>query len=220
MSQIGSLEGIIASARAVLEEKYRARETALAHGRALTRTCANAIRAMHRKELGEARAALDGARAEAMQVAEALTAHPDLLYAGYVQDAHKELAEAACLLALIEETPLPAPIALGIEPAAFLNGLAEAASEGRRYALDCLRRDRSDEAQRMLGQMDDILSQLATIDYPDAVTGGLRRTCDALRAVVERTRGDVTMAVLQERLRHALPEASTLKPAPFDETDA
>lgn len=200
-----NLTTLVGDARATLEVKYRAREVALAHGRALTRTCANAIRAMHRGELDEARAAVDGARDEARQVSESLAAHPDLLYAGYVQDAHKELAEAACLLALIQSADLPAPADLGVGAAAFLNGLAEAASEGRRYTLDCLRRDRLDEAQRMLGIMDDTLSELATVDYPDAVTDGLRRTCDALRAVVERTRGDVTLAVLQDRLRRSLP---------------
>ncbi|HVK03972.1 MAG TPA: hypothetical protein VM490_10875, partial [Armatimonadaceae bacterium] len=125
------LNDIIAVARAVLDEKYRAREAALAHGRALTRTCANAIRALHRGEFDAARAALDGARAEAAQVTASLTAHPDLYHAGYVQDAHKELAEAEALFALIRKEPLPTPEGLGLQVAAYLNGLAEAASEGR-----------------------------------------------------------------------------------------
>lgn len=200
-----NLLDLIGAARLALDETYRTRETALAHGRALTRTCANAIRAMHRGEMAEAQQAVDGARAEAARVSEALSGHPDLFFAGYVQDAHKELAEAAVLLALLMETPLPSPDALGIQTAAYLNGLAEAASEGRRHALDCLRRGETERAEAMLGRMDDILSALTTLDYPDAVTGGLRRTCDALRAVVERTRGDVTMAVLQSRFLLSLP---------------
>jgi translin len=199
-----NLQELIAAARGTLDIKYQAREVALAHGRALTRTCANAIRAMHRGEYAEARTALDGARNEARRVADALAPHPDLFFAGYVQDAHKELAEAEVLLALLRGEPLPTPDALGIEVAAFLNGLAEAASEGRRHALDCLRRGETDHAQATLAAMDDILSALTTVDYPDAVTSGLRRTCDALRAVVERTRGDVTMAVLQNRLLTSL----------------
>ena len=203
-----NLLDLIGAARATLDETYQTREIALAHGRALTRTCANAIRAMHRGEMEEAEQAVNGARAEAARVSEALAAHLDLFFAGYVQDAHKELAEAAVLLALLSETPLPSPDTLGIQTAAYLNGLAEAASEGRRHALDCLRRGETERAEAMLGRMDDILSTLTTIDYPDAVTGGLRRTCDALRAVVERTRGDVTMAVLQSRFLHALPTDS------------
>lgn len=198
------LEDRINDARTLLDAKYQAREAALGHGRALTRTCANAIRALHRGELAIARAAVQGAQAEAGRVAQSLAPHPDLLFAGYVQDAHKELAEAACLLALIEEKGLPAPSELGIETAPYLNGLAEAASEGRRFALDCLRRGELARAQTMLAAMDDVLSALATLDYPDALTSGLRRTCDALRAVVERTRGDVTIAVLQHTLLNAL----------------
>lgn len=200
-----NLTEIVSQARAALEATYQSRERALAHGRALTRTCANAIRAMHRGELSEARLAVQGAQAEAQQVAAALADYPELLYAGYVQDAHKELAEAACLLALIEGSALPTPAALGIEPAAYLNGLAEAASEGRRHALDGLRKGEHARAERLLLAMDEILSALATVDFPDAVTGGLRRTCDALRAVVERTRGDVTMAMVQNRLLERLP---------------
>ena len=118
------VEAIVAAARGVLEEKYRAREEALAHGRALTRTCANAIRALHRGEYDAARTALDGARAEASRVAAALAPHPDLLFAGFIQDAHKELVEAEALFALIRDQPLPAPEALGVEAAAYLNGLA------------------------------------------------------------------------------------------------
>lgn len=214
------LAHILNAARATLDEKYRARETALAHGRALTRTCANAIRAMHRGEFEDARVALNGARSETARIAEALSAHPDLFFAGYVQDAHKELSEAETLFALMCRNPLPTPQSLGIETAAFLNGLAEAASEGRRFALDRLRRGDVSRASAMLEAMDEILSALTTLDYPDAVTGGLRRTCDALRAVVERTRGDVTMAALQERLLQAIPSNGSpvtlqnLTPAP------
>jgi translin len=195
-----NLETLITEARKTLETTYQAREKALAHGRALTRTCANAIRAMHRSEFDEARASLDSVGEAAREMAVALQAFPELLYAGYVQDAHKELAEAECLFALLTDASLPVPASLHIETPAYLNGLAEAASELRRHALDCLRRGDVSRAERMLSRMDEILSALTTIDYPDAVTSGLRRTCDALRAVVERTRGDVTLAVLHENL--------------------
>ncbi len=213
------LAHILNVARATLDEKYRARETALVHGRALTRTCANAIRAMHRGQFEDARVALNGARSETARIADALSAHPDLFFAGYVQDAHKELAEAETLFALMRHEPLPNPQSLRIETAAFLNGLAEAASEGRRFALDRLRRGDVTRASVMLEAMDEILSALTTLDYPDAVTGGLRRTCDALRAVVERTRGDVTMAALQERLLQAIPNNSGVVLLPNLPTD-
>ena len=204
-----NLHQLIHDARLRLETTYQIRESALAHGRALTRTCANAIRAMHRGELHAADTSLAAASLEVARMSELMQPHPELLYAGYVQDAHKELAEASCLLALLRGTDLPSWDALGIAPAAWLNGLAEAASEGRRHALDLLRADRVEDAERILGQMDEILSALATVDFPDAVTDGLRRTCDALRAVVERTRGDITLAVVQLRHRNAITAANT-----------
>jgi len=204
-----NLSALVLAARAELERKNTAREAALTHGRTLVRTCANAIRALHRGELDAAGSAIDGARIEAARVRETLSEHPELLHAGYVQDAHKELAEAACLLSMLRDDPLPSASELGIAGPAWCNGLAEAASEGRRHALDRLRRDDLDGAENMLGRMDDILSELMTIDYPDSVTDGLRRTCDALRAVVERTRGDVTLAVVQTRTRKALEARDT-----------
>jgi translin len=149
-----------------------------------------------------------------------LKPHPDLFFAGYVQDAHKELAEAEALFALIQETPLPRPDDLGIRTAAYLNGLAEAASEGRRFTLDCLRRGDIPRAERMLAAMDEILSALTTLDYPDAVTSGLRRTCDALRAVVERTRGDLTIASLQTQFLRTLRAEGVAIPAGTADADA
>ena len=204
-----NLPQLINDARLRLETTYQIRESALAHGRGLTRTCANAIRAMHRGELDAADMALTAAATEVARMSELMQPHPEVLYAGYVQDAHKELAEASCLLALLRGNDLPDWNSLGIAPAAWLNGLAEAASEGRRHALDLLRADRVEDAERILGQMDEILSALATVDFPDAVTDGLRRTCDALRAVVERTRGDITLAVVQLRHRNAITAANT-----------
>lgn len=204
-----NLQQLINDARLRLETTYQIRESALAHGRGLTRTCANAIRAMHRGELDAADTALAAASIEVARMSELMQPHPELLYAGYVQDAHKELAEASCLLALLRGNDLPDWNHLRIAPAAWLNGLAEAASEGRRHALDLLRADRVEDAERILGQMDEILSALATVDFPDAVTDGLRRTCDALRAVVERTRGDITLAVVQLRHRNAITAANT-----------
>ena len=99
---------------------------------------------------------------------------------------------------------MPTADELGVEVQAYLNGMAEAASELRRQALDSLRKADNDEAERMLRVMDDVYSLLVTIDYPDALTGGLRRTTDALRAVIERTRGDVTNALVIARLQAAI----------------
>ena len=133
-----------------------------------------------------------------------LRPHPDLFYTGYVQDAQKEYVEALATFSLVTGEPMQTPEEIGVAAAAFLNGLAEAVGELRRYVLDLLRRGEAESCEGYLRTMDDIYSLLVTIDYPDALTGGLRRTTDATRAILERTRGDLTFALRQRDLEAAL----------------
>jgi translin len=138
-----------------------------------------------------------------------LAEHPDLYHAGYVQDALKELAEAHITYALVASRPLPSPEELNVPPAAYLNGLGEAMGELRRHILDVIRHGKVGRCERMLQVMEDVYSALVTVDYPDALTGRLRRTTDMVRGVLERTRGDLTVATRQETLRRALRKFET-----------
>lgn len=198
------LEAIGERARAYLESKNAARDRALQHSRTLIRHCANAIRAVHRAEGEQARAQLAEARLLVGALRRDLTAYPDLYHAGYTQDALKEFAEASIVHALVGGAPLPDPEELGIEYASYLGGLGEAAGELRRRVLDLLRHGYSPEAERLLEGMDDIYALLVTVDFPDAITGNLRRITDMVRGVVERTRGDLTTSHQQEELKAAL----------------
>ncbi|MEN9937894.1 MAG: hypothetical protein RLZZ387_4473 [Chloroflexota bacterium] len=199
-----SIESVVAEAVAQIEASHGAREQALARSRALVRQCANAIRACHRGEFESAAGQLRDATETARALRAGLAAHPDLMFAGYTQDALKEYAEAALVYAFLRDEEPPSPAALQVDPAAYLNGLAEAASELRRAILDGLRRGETARGEALLAVMDDVYGLLVTVDYPDAVTGGLRRTTDALRAVLERTRGDVTATIRQDQLAAAL----------------
>ena len=198
------LEAIGERARAFLEAKNAARDRALQHSRTLVRHCANAIRAVHRDEGQQAREHLAAARELAEALRRDLAAYPDLYHAGYSQDALKEFAEASIVQALVGGEALPDPEALGIEYASYLGGLGEAAGELRRRVLDRLRHGYSPEAERLLEGMDDIYALLVTVDFPDAITGNLRRITDMVRGVVERTRGDLTTSHQQEELKAAL----------------
>ncbi|MFM8592788.1 MAG: haloacid dehalogenase, partial [Chloroflexota bacterium] len=176
-------------------------------GRYHIRLAANSVRATHRNDLAEAESLLAEATSRLATLASGLRDAPSVYWAGYVQDAMKEVAEAAITLAIVANRPLPSPADLGVEDAAYLNALAEAASELRRQVLDRLRAGDLPRAEMLLDTMDDIYAALVTVDFPDAITGGLRRTTDQLRAVLERTRGDVTIAVTQGRVERALREA-------------
>ncbi|MGE5264391.1 MAG: haloacid dehalogenase [Acidobacteriota bacterium] len=190
--------------RSKLQSKNAARDAALAASRELIRHCALSIRATHRAEYAEAAQLLARAREIAAQMKGHVADYGDLYFTGYVQDALKELAEAHIVHALITGASLPDPDTLGVDYAAFLNGLGEAVGELRRYALDIIRHDNSERVERVLDVMQDIYSLLVTMDFPDALTGGLRRTTDMVRGVLERTRGDLTVAARQEKLERTL----------------
>ncbi|HJW90550.1 MAG TPA: haloacid dehalogenase [Anaerolineales bacterium] len=186
------------------ETRTAARDRALSDARTLTRHCANAIRAVHRDERELALENLEQARKLVNALQTSLAEYPDLYYAGYTQDALKEFGEASIVFALVGQDALPTPEALRLENSTYLNGLAEAAGELRRRCLDILRHGYSQEAERLLGNMDDIYSILITMDYPDAITGGLRRQTDMVRSVTERTRGDLTLSLRQQQLEKSL----------------
>ncbi len=198
------LETVADRIRASFEARNDTRDQVLRRSRELIRLCATAIRASHRNDWDAARELLTQADTVGSEIQEATAIYPDLLYAGYTQDALKELVEAHATLALARSTPIPEPETLQVPYPTYLNGLCEAASEMRRRCLDELRRGNTVEAERLLGAMDEIYDMLGTFDFPDAITGGLRRRVDQLRGVLERTRGDLTNSLRQDRLIRAL----------------
>jgi len=199
-----TLDGIVEKITHQMEEISQLRDGTLSRSRRLIRDCAHSIRAMHRHELATAEEMLAAARRDAQAMVEPLADHPELYHVGYTQDALKELVEAHLLYAFITGGPLATPADLAVTGATYLKGLTEAATEMRRFALDLMRQDRVEEADPYLEMMDEIYSLLVTVDFPDAVTGGLRRQTDVLRGVLERTRGDLTTAMRQEKMQAAL----------------
>ena len=184
--------------------KHAARERALPKSRTAIRFCANSIRATHRQEFQTAADLLQQANVLLAEMATDLREHSDIFFAGFLQDAQKEYAEAATFLALTQNRPVPLASDLSIDWAPYLNGLGETVGELRRYLLDQLRRGNIEACETLLGYMDDIYALLITIDFPDAITGGLRRTTDAARGILEKTRGDLTIAVGQSQLQHTI----------------
>lgn len=189
-----------------IEDKNKAREQALTESRQVIRFAANSIRATHRRDFEQAIHLLEQGRELLAKIKITLADYPDLYWAGYVQDAQKEYAEARLTYALIRNEELPTPESLSVEDAPYLNGLAEAASELRRHILDILRQAEqpTQYAEDLLDRMEEVYTQLILIDYPDSLTGGLRRTTDLLRGVLERTRGDLTVTVRQQALEATL----------------
>ncbi len=186
------------------EEKTAAREKALSASRRSIRASANAIRAIHRRDfeqaeqlMADSRAALDGGK-------EAVADQLDVYHAGFLQDAQKEYAEARLTNAVVRDADLPSPDDLNVELAPYLNGMAETIGEARRAILDLLRRGEIAESERILTAMEDMFYVLVSMDFPDAITGNLRRSTDVARGIMERTRGDLSITLVQRNLQEAL----------------
>ncbi len=202
-----NLKRIAEDIRSKLDAKNAARESAILLSREIIRLSANSIRAIHRDEFDEARELMNLARAKVTETKDMLKSQLDLYFTGYVQDAQKEYAESELTMAIVRNTELPSHEELGVECAPYLNGLGEAIGECRRRVLDIIRLGQFDRGEEILQIMDDAYYTLVTFDYPDAVTGGLRRTTDMVRGVLERTRGDLTVTIRQSELETAIKTA-------------
>jgi translin len=205
----GELDALVSAAADELAASHQAREAALRACRATIQASGRSIRATHRREASTAVALLADARRALDDAQQVLHHFPAIAAAGFLHDAEKEYAEAALFAALATEGPLPDHLGAHVSPAAWLNGLAEAGSELRRLTLDTLRAGDLARAEALLAVMDDVYGLLVAVDYPDAVTGGLRRTTDGFRAVLERTRSDLTTTLLQTRLQASIDRALT-----------
>ncbi|HMG44579.1 MAG TPA: hypothetical protein VK611_24810 [Acidimicrobiales bacterium] len=197
---IAQVEGI----RQNLDRANQAREAALPACRRVIRAAGSSIRAVHRQNPTAALELAAESESELRYAQQVLASFPAVANAGFLHDAEKEYVEARAVAALVAGGSVPGPTDLGVSPAAWMRGLAEAASELRRYLLDRLRAGELELSETLLAAMDDVYDALVVVDYPDALTNGLRRTLDALRAVLERTRGDVTTTMLQVRLQRAV----------------
>ena len=205
---MNNLNEIAEAIRANMENINAARDKAIVQSRELIRYCSECIRAIHRSEWDDVVEKLKTVQARADELQAVVKDYPELYHSGYMQDALKEVVEAYTTYAIIHNHPLPTKAELNVEGSTYLLGLGEAATELRRFILDIMRQSGGniEEAERLLEWMDDIYGQLITFDFPDALTHGLRRQTDIVRGVLERTRGDLTTTLQQQRLHNALKE--------------
>ena len=194
--------------RESFERQNQIRDEALAQSRNLIRHAARAIRAIHREDTDLAYENLKQADALATALREGLSQDPDLYFTGYAQDALKEYCEAHLTVATILNKDWPSPEELSVEFATYLNGMSEVVGELRRRIMDIIREGHSPEVERLLEVMDDIYAQLVTMDFPDALTYGLRRRTDIARSIIERTQADVTVSYRQQELEKRITKLS------------
>lgn len=201
---MNDLQRVADQIRERFDARMVGREIGLTSSRAAIRFCANSIRAVHREDWDLARELQAHARAELDKAQQAMKPFPEIYHAGFLHDAEKEYAEALSTFAVIRGEPVPGPEECGVGDGAYLNGLSEVIGEIRRHLLDVIRRGDLERGERLLESMDDIYNILVVMDYPDAVTSGLRRSTDVARSIMERSRGDLSITIAQERIRRAI----------------
>jgi translin len=199
-----NLDAIAEQVRQSFTAKDVAREKVLPLCREVIRYSSTTIRAVHRQEFDRAKELLGSAGNLLTEAKRATTGHSELSNTGFFRDAQKEFAEAAITLALVTGKQFPTPDELSTDFAAYLNGMGEAVGELRRFILDSIRREDLSRGEELLEAMDDIYNVLVTMDFPDAITAGLRRTTDMVRGVLERTRSDLTLVMRQNKLEAKL----------------
>jgi len=199
-----NLDSIAEQIRRSFSAKDAAREKVLPLCREVIRYCSNAIRAVHRQEFDQAKELLQSARNLLNESGQTVADYSELSATGFIKDAQKEFAEGSVTLALVTGKQPPTPDELGVDFTAYLNGLGEAVGELRRYLLDSMRKGDLSRGEELLSAMDDIYNILVTMDFPDAITGGLRHTTDRVRGILEKTRADLTLVIRQKDLEERL----------------
>ncbi len=195
--------------RMKLEQMHLAREAALSGTRLVIQLSSKCIKHVHRGQFSEAVELSNRAKDKLSEISSSLEGQPEIFYHGYVQDAEKEYVEAIATLAIVQSLPVPEFSSLNVAATSYLHGIGEAASECRRTVLDRMRSGDMEQAERLFAWMESVYDELGSFDYPDGLTGGLRRTNDALRAVVERTRSDMTLTMCQKQLQNAIEKSQT-----------
>jgi translin len=203
---ISSLDDLAEEISLYFEAKDQAREEALALTRIVIRKSGAAIRSVHRSEFDRAQDLTEKAGEVLVRIRELLVDHPDVRYAGFVDGAEQEYAEARIVCSIITEQRTPTPEEIGVEMTSYLGGLGDTVGELRRHVLDLIRQGRPEEGEVYLEAMEEIYHLLMLFDYPDAITKGLRRKGDMARSLLERTRGDLTNAIGQKKLEVQLKE--------------
>ena len=197
---IESVDELAEAISRYFESKDEARERALKLNRVVIRKCGAAIRSIHREEFEKAEVLMNEAGSFLEEIRALLSDHTDVRYAGFVTNAEQEYAEARMVYSIITQNKTPAPDEIGVEMVGYLGGLGDTTGELRRHILDLIRKGRPEDGEPYLEAMEEIYHLLMLFDYPDAITGGLRRKSDMARSLLERTRGDLTNAIGQRKL--------------------
>ena len=198
------LSGITSKIFENFEKKDGVREHTLKLSRTIVRLSSRAIKSIHRDEFEQAKLMIEEASQLNHTIQSLLEDYPDIYHAGFVENGQKEYVEAAILYHILKDNEIPEPAQLGVEESAYLLGLGDVVGELRRTVLDLIRLDSPHKGEKILETMDEIYTSIMLFDFPEALSRGLRHKGDVARSLVERTRGDLTNAIGNAKLKESM----------------
>ncbi len=203
MIEIESLREVVEGIDDKLDDKDTVRELVMKSSRAIRRISKNVIQEIHRGE--NCKGKLQEALEEVTKIKSIVDDHPELYHAGFLRNGFQELAEAHILLAISKGEEPKSPEELEITPSSYVLGLADVVGELRRMVLDELSEGNVEKAREIHEKMEEIKNMIMEFDYPNAVLP-IRNKQDMARNLVEKTRGDITNSMENERLREKMEE--------------
>ncbi|MGQ9720724.1 MAG: hypothetical protein ACUVXA_05300 [Candidatus Jordarchaeum sp.] len=215
--ELTDLESIINLIIDYLDEQYNLRELALTLSREIVRLSGQAIRLIHRLDFDNAIKKISEAKTRVEEINEKLRVHPEFAEKGFISSAFQEYIEASLLLNIIKDEGFISYEKLDVPCVPYLLGLGDLIGELRRHALDSIRRDEIEKAEKLVDLMEEIYVNLMAIDYPDALISGFRHKRDVARSLVEKTRGDITLALQNQQLIKKVQNLSELLGGKKDE---
>ncbi|MFX1311577.1 MAG: hypothetical protein ACFFHD_03055 [Promethearchaeota archaeon] len=179
---------------------YQDREKVLQLSRNIIRDCSIGIKYVHRKEYGMLQEKNNSIKTNLQNLVKLINKNPDI-FSKYLKTPEQEFTELVVFHSIISKKEIPAPSEINVSPINFALGLADVIGELRRYALDNIRNSQTEDLNYILESMDEIYSSLFSIDYPSGITQDLRHKVDIARSIIEKTRGDISLAIQMNDLK-------------------
>ncbi len=199
---MANLESNLNNLSETFDKLNEIRETSLTISRAIVRDCSKSIRFIHRSDIKGAEEFIDSAKKKITELKKLTENVSEISFAGYVLDAEREYVEAVLFYVYESKGYIEPFEKFNVHPSSYIQGIGDTIGEWRRKALDHLRNLELVKSESYLNIMEEGLGILNELDYPDALTGGLRRYADNARGIIERTRSDITNAFVNEALRN------------------
>jgi len=190
MAGPGDIRSLISTS---LDEEEAYREKAYKASRQLIKACRDWISlAVSGKEPDEME--LKEKAAEVLSI----FADPNIKEYPFIEDSLTEYAEALLLSSSLSGPDLPTPSELGISERAYALGVCDAVGELRRVALNRLIEGDVDGALTSYRRMKELYSTVEGLTYPSGMIQ-LKRKQDSARATLDRTQGEISIALNGKR---------------------